>query len=88
MIVKNEYEALNLINTFLTATQDDPRINSTHISLYMTLVYFWQKHEFEHPVSFFRRDLIPFCKISGTATFHKCLRELNDYGYIKVQTFL
>ena len=83
MIVKNEYAALDLISTFLMAAKEDPRINSAHISLYASLVYLWQKHDFENPVSFFRRDLVPFCKISGTATFHRSIKELNEFGYVR-----
>jgi hypothetical protein len=83
MAVKNEYEVLDLISAFLTASKEDPRIGSTHISLYTSLVYFWQKQGCDHPLSFFRRDIVPICKISGTATFHKIIKELNDFGYVK-----
>lgn len=83
MIVKSELAAENLIATFLTAIKEDSRICSTHISLYTALVYVWKMNNFKTPVYFFRNDLIPFCKISGTATFHRRIKELEGYGYIK-----
>lgn len=85
MIVKKDFAAENLIASFLTCVKDDPRICSTHISLYTSLIYILQKNEFKTPVYFYRNDLIPFCKISGSATFHRRLKELEGFGYIKYQ---
>ncbi len=74
---------LKRLSDFFSAIENDPRINTTHISLYMGLLQFWYVHECKNPVSIFSREVMPLCKISGSATYHKCIKELSDYGYIK-----
>jgi hypothetical protein len=74
---------LKLLSDFFTAIENDPRINTTHISLYMALLQFWTLHNSSNPVSIFSHEVMQLCKISGSATYHKCIKELNDYGYIK-----
>jgi replication initiation and membrane attachment protein DnaB len=74
---------LKPLSNFFIAIQDDPCINTTHISLYMALLQFWTSHDNTNPISIFGREIMQICKISGPATYHKCIKELNDYGYIK-----
>ena len=61
----------------------DNRINSKHISLYMALFECWNENHFQNPVYFTRHTIMPLAKISGVATYHKCIKELHEYGYIK-----
>lgn len=74
-----------LLNAFMEAVREDPRIGTSHISLYVTLVSCWHEKHFEYPLSVFARELMPLCKISGTGTYHRCIRELHEYGYISYQ---
>lgn len=74
---------LDLLSSFLVMVKEDPRINTGHISLYVSLLYYWQQKKYENPIALFRRDLIPFCKISGSATYHKSMRDLHQFGYIE-----
>lgn len=68
---------------FLQAAREDVRINAIHISLYTAIVFYCQEEEYQHPVSVFSHDIMPLSKISGTATYHRSIRELHQYGYIK-----
>ncbi len=61
----------------------DVRIGPVHISVYMALLYLWQKQEYVDPIHIFSKDLMPMAKISGIATYYRTLKELNMYGYIK-----
>ena len=85
MQITNADEVVNidLLNSFLATAKEDPRINTAHISLYVSLIYFWQQKQYVNPVALFRRDLIPLCKISGSATYHKSIRDLHRFGYIE-----
>ena len=74
---------LQPVNDFFTAIADDVRISTTHISLYMALLKLWNESGGSNPIRVFSRAVMPICKISGIATYHKCIRELHDYGYIK-----
>jgi hypothetical protein len=71
-----------LIN-FFTSIQEDPRINTVHISLFMAIVHHWNKNDCKNPIRVFGKDLMQLAKISGVATYHKSIRELHEYGYIK-----
>ncbi len=73
---------LKAISNFFNAIENDPRINTSHISLYMGLLQLWALHNCTNPVSIFSHEVMHLCKISGPATYHKCIKNLSDYGYI------
>ncbi|MCW3072894.1 MAG: Uncharacterized protein JWO44_2784 [Bacteroidetes bacterium] len=63
--------------------QADNRLRSAHVSLYMALFNYWNLNKFENPVTVRRRDLMPLSKIKSKAAYHKCIKELDNFGYIK-----
>lgn len=69
--------------SFLAAVEQDPRITTAHISVYVSLWKKWKDNGSQGPLSFFRSDLANLCKISSYNTFHRAIRQLNEYGYIK-----
>jgi hypothetical protein len=71
------------LSDFFKAIQEDPRINATHISIYAALMNCWQEHLFQNPISIFSYQVMKLAKISGSATYHKSIKELHEYGYIK-----
>ena len=64
---------------------EDQRLNITHISLSTGLFVLWQHNRFVAPFRVTRKTLMAYSKIASIATYHKCLRELNDYGYLHYQ---
>ncbi len=74
---------LQPVDDFFSAIADDPRISTTHISLYMALLKLWGEQGFQNPIRVFSYEVMPLCKISGIATYHKSIRELHQYGYIQ-----
>jgi len=74
---------LQPVEDFFSAIADDPRINTTHISLYMALLKIWGERRFQNPIRVFSYEVMPVCKISGIATYHKSIRELHEFGYIR-----
>jgi hypothetical protein len=63
----------------------DQRLIATHISLFSALFIQWQRNSFANPFAVTRRELMAFSKIASIATYHKCIRELDEYGYIRYQ---
>lgn len=63
----------------------DQRLLATHISLYTALFICWQRQGFAQPFAVCRRELMGFSKIASVATYHKCIRELDEFGYIRYQ---
>lgn len=70
------------IDNFLTQAADDDRLLPTHISLFMAIFYYSNA---QNPHAFFhvcRRNLMQFSRIRSKSTYHKCISDLVDYGYI------
>lgn len=63
----------------------DRTLNPTHVSLYIALFQFWNVNRFKNPISITRDEVMRICKISSKATYHKCMRDLNDKNYIKYE---
>jgi hypothetical protein len=73
-------DPLKHLMTFLDAVSKDPRIGASHVSMYMSLFHYWLSNNCQDPVVINRRGIMEQSKISGLATFHKCIRELHEYG--------
>lgn len=71
------------IHYFLSEAEIDPRITTSHISVYVSLWKKWKDSGNDGPLSFFRHELANLCKISSYNTFHKAIRQLHEYGYIR-----
>lgn len=72
----------SIIKDFIELIQEDPRIRPSHISLFLAIVNCVKCQHGHMPVVIFKKQIIKHAKISA-ATFHRCIKELNRYGYIK-----
>jgi hypothetical protein len=61
----------------------DDRLNPTHISMYMALFQYWNFSRFSESLSISRNEIMSLSKIGSKATYHKCIKELHHYGYLK-----
>lgn len=68
---------------FFDKVSKDLRFNPTHISLYMSLFQLWNRNLFRSPISICGSELMQISKISSKGTYHKCIKELHNYGYIR-----
>ena len=68
---------------FYDKIQQDERLNPTHISLYLALFQFWNINHFQNPISISRNEMMKLSKISAFGTYHKCIKELQIFGYIE-----
>ena len=73
---------LKHLTSFFTAVREDHRIGTSHVSLYMALFQFYNLNDFKNPVCITRSKVMEVAKISGLATYHKCIKELAEFGYI------
>jgi len=62
--------------------EKDQRLMATHISLFTAIFVAWQQNGFMSPFPVTRKSLMVFSKIASVATYHKCIKELNEFGYI------
>lgn len=61
----------------------DSRLNPTHISLYMALFQYWNIHRFPDEFYIDREDIMKMSKIGSKATYHRCLKSLHSWKYIR-----
>jgi replication initiation and membrane attachment protein DnaB len=71
------------LTVFYSAIKDDNRIGTTHISMYMALFQFYNLNLFTNPIQITRGMVMEAAKINGLATYHKCIKDLSDFGYIQ-----
>lgn len=69
--------------TYFEKIADDHRLLPSHIGLVMALFYY---HDSMCPTDLFhasRSRLMRFSRIKSITTYHKCLSELVEYGYLE-----
>jgi hypothetical protein len=69
------------LTTFYQAIEDDVRINTTHISLYMALLQQWNTIGGINPFQIERDAIMKTAKINARYTYNKCINDLQDFGY-------
>ncbi|WP_018615684.1 hypothetical protein [Segetibacter koreensis] len=78
-------EQLNPLSEFFAAIDDDPRISITHIGIYAALLQYWKDHDYNSPFSAYSYQIMKLAKISARATYHKIIKDLSEYGYIRYE---
>jgi hypothetical protein len=63
------------LSDFFFAIAKDARISTTHIGIYAALLQYWQEHDCNNPIK----------KISAQRTYHRRVKDLNEYGYIRYE---
>jgi hypothetical protein len=76
---------LTILSNFLLAAMNDARIGPIHISLYTALIKLWQEQSYKAVFTITRKRLMPLCKISGIATYHEKIKDLDALGYIRYE---
>ena len=75
----------DVLTAFFLAVKSDSRLTPMHMSLYFVLFRYWLKGNCQNPIQVNRRSLMKYAHIKSTATYHKCIGQLQAWGYIKYQ---
>ncbi len=78
-------EQLKPLSEFFTAIENDPRISITHIGIYAALLQYWKKHDYNNPLQAYSHEIMQLAKISARATYHKIVKDLSEFGYIRYE---
>ncbi len=70
------------LTEFYEAIEDDVRISTTHISLYMALLQQWNINGGINPITIVRSNIMKAAKINARYTYNKCINNLQEFGYI------
>jgi hypothetical protein len=74
---------INHLNKVFQLTYADVRLTPYHLSLYYTLIQFWNRAHFRNPISISRYELMQVSKIGSVNTYIKCIKELEQFGFIQ-----
>jgi len=70
------------LTLFFEKISTEEKLNPTHISLYISLFQRWNINHFRNPISISRSEVMRISKIYAKATYHKCMKDLHNLGYI------
>jgi hypothetical protein len=73
------------LSAFYEKMVSDDRLFPTHVSLYLALFQYWNYYHFRSPIIISRKEIIQLCKIGSLNTYHKCLHDLHNWGYIRYE---
>ncbi|OJW77764.1 MAG: hypothetical protein BGO69_02015 [Bacteroidetes bacterium 46-16] len=78
-------DRLSYLSEFFEAIGTDPRISITHIGVYAALLQYRMQKGFTNPIQVFSHEIMNIAKLSSAITYHKCVKELSSYGYIRYE---
>ena len=81
----SEVSELSPLADFFKAIEKDPRIGSTHIGVYASLLNYWNAQGRISPIRVFSHQMIGLAKLSCRDTYFKYVGELSEYGYIRYE---
>jgi hypothetical protein len=67
--------------SFYARLTADQRITAWHVSLGVAILYLWYQQE-QNPVAVTRKALMKLARMQSCMTYHKCIRQLQAFGYI------
>ena len=70
------------IDNFLESAAEDGRLLPTHITLFIAIFYYSKADDPEEIFRVSRSQLMHHSLIKSKSTYHKCITELVEYGYI------
>lgn len=70
------------LSIFLKGIKNDGRIRAMHMMVFITLYELWLKQKGANPIPIKRQELMEQAKISSKVTWHKTIKELDEFGYI------
>lgn len=73
---------LKPLSAFFLAIEKDFRISTTHIAIYAALLQFRMDKGFINPLQAYSIEIQKIAKIASPKTYHKCMHELDEYGYV------
>ncbi len=76
-------DRLQELMTFMHELASDLRLKPTHISLCLALCHAWVRSNFQNYFQVSRSKLMAASRIQSRATYHKVMKDLQAFGYLK-----
>lgn len=62
---------------------NDQRVTVCHLCVYMAIFFRWCQNAYKNPTAITRREIMKLAHIGSVATYHKCIKELKEFGYLE-----
>lgn len=69
------------VRGYLQQVLSDERITKPHLCVYVAIINAWLKSGGSRAFYITRRQIMSASKVSGLATYHKCVSDLATWGY-------
>ncbi len=78
---------IRAFNALIEVVAIDSRLSyATSLQLYyIALLQCWNKNNFRNPVTIKRTEIMRLSKVNAKTTYHKCIKELQNAGYIRYE---
>lgn len=76
---------ITCLHEFVLKATKDCRITRGHLALYLALFYLWQNNGLDEPLMLYSHNVMPIAKISSNSTYHRLIKDLNDFGFIRYE---
>jgi len=73
---------LNIFKPYLALITKDERITVWHVAMFWGIILLATSSDPTSPIRISRRKLMRLSHIGNFMTYHKCIKELEDFGYI------
>lgn len=70
---------------YIQRITSDNRVNTSHLSIYMALLTCWQNQKYPAQFKISRKEVMRLSKIAAISTYHRCLKEMIQFGYFKYE---
>ena len=74
---------LQRLADFINRMVSDERLTTSHLSLLVALCHAWIDNGFNESYQISRRQMMILSHIHSIATYHKLIKDLQSFGYIK-----
>jgi len=74
---------LNVFKTYLLTMAKDERITVWHMAAIFGIVQLATASDMQSPIFISRKKVMQLSHIRNIVTYHKCIKELQQFGYIR-----
>lgn len=74
---------LRRLTQCISHVSSDARLKPLHLALYLVLCNEWIATQFQSPYNISRRKMMAASRIRSKATYHKIIKELKSFGYLR-----
>ena len=74
---------LNIFRGFIESLVSDERVTVWQMGMVLGMVQLANGNKIEDPISISRKKVMLLSHINNLMTYHRCIKDLQDFGYIK-----